>query len=47
MEINNHSINPHIWYSSDHTSLTIDIVIIEELIQDKQCKIIKNSKEEK
>ena len=47
MEINNHSINPDIWYLSDHTPLTINIVITEEFIQDKWCTIIKNSKEEK
>ena len=35
MEINNHSINPDIWYLSDHAPLTINIVITKEFIQDK------------
>ena len=32
--------------SSDHASLTVDIIINKEFIQDKQCTIIKNSKED-
>jgi len=47
MEINNHSINPDIWYLSDHAPLTINIVMTEEFIQDKWYTIVKNSKKEK
>ena len=46
MEMNNNSINLEIQYPSDHTPLTVNIVLIEEFIQDKQNTIIKNSKKE-
>ena len=46
MEIDNDSINLEIQYPSDHIPLTVNIVLIEEFIQDKQYTIIKNSKKE-
>ena len=46
VKIDNYFILPDSQYSLDHTSLTIDISIIEEVIQEKRCTIIKNNKEE-
>jgi len=34
-EFNNHSILPDLQSSSNHTSLTVDIIINEKFIQDK------------
>ena len=45
-EINNYLILLDSRSSSDHASLTVDIIINKEFIQDKQCTIIKNSKED-
>ena len=45
-EINNYLILLDLRSSSDHASLTVDIIINKEFIQDKQCTIIKNSKED-
>jgi len=44
-EIDNHTIHPNLQYSSDHAPLTVDISIIKEFVPNKQCIIIKNSKE--
>jgi len=46
IEINNHLILPDLWSPLDHTSLTVNIIIDKEVIQDKWQTIIKNSKEE-
>ena len=46
IKINNHSILLDLCYPSDHISLITNIFINEEVIQDKYCTIIKNSKEE-
>ena len=46
VKIDNYCILPEIWQPLDHASLTINISIMEEFIQDKQCTIIKNSKKE-
>ena len=45
-ELDNHSIYPDWRLSSDHTSLTIVILIVKEYINSRKCSIIKDSKEE-
>ena len=45
--LNNHSILPDLQNSSNHASLTVDIIINEKFIQNKWQTIIKNSEEEK
>jgi len=45
-EFNNHSILPDLQSSSNHTSLTVDIIINEKFIQDKYWTIIKDSEKE-
>ena len=45
-KLNNHNIFPELHFSSDHTSLTIDIIIKKEFIQNKRYSIVKNSKKE-
>jgi len=42
-KINNHLILPESRSSLDHASLTVNISIIKEFIQDKQQTIIRNS----
>jgi len=44
-EFNNHIILPKLWFSSDHTPLTVDNSINKEFIQEKHWTIIKHSKE--
>ena len=46
-EFNNHQILPDLWNPSNHTSLSVYIIIEEEIIQDRKQTIIKNSEEEK
>jgi len=46
LKFNNYSILSKLQYLSDHTSLVVNIQIIEEFIPDIRCTIIKNSKEE-
>jgi len=46
IELNSHEIYPELRYPSDHTPLTINIIIDKEFIQVKRCTIVKNSKEE-
>ena len=45
LEFNNHIILSESQYSSDHTSLVVNIYIIKEFIQDKRYIIIKGSEE--
>ena len=45
-KLNNHLIHPEQHLTSDHTSLTISIPIIEENINITKFSIAKNSKEE-
>ena len=45
-ELNNHSIHPDWWLTSDHTPLTISIHIVEEDINSSKFSIAKNSEEE-
>ena len=45
-EFNTHTILPNLWSLSDHTSLTVNIIIREEFIQDKRRTIVKNSEKE-
>ena len=45
-EFNNHEIYPELWFSSDHTLLTINVIIKKEFILRRKHTIIKNSKEE-
>lgn len=40
MEINNHSINSEIQFSSDHALLTVNIILIEEFISFKTNNIL-------
>ena len=44
LELNSHTILSELWHFSDHTSLVVDIHIIEEFVQNKRHIIIKNSK---
>jgi len=44
-EFNNHEIYPKLWFSSDYTLLTINIIIKKEFILRRKHTIIKNSKE--
>ena len=46
-EINNHSIHPDWYLTSDHSLLTITLPIIKEHIQTKKHMVVKDSKEEK
>jgi len=46
LEFDNHTILPELQYFYNHTSLGVDIHIIEEFIQDKRHIIIKGSKED-
>ena len=46
MKLNNYKIYLELQFLSDHTSLTINIIIEKEFIQQKRCIIIKNSKDE-
>jgi len=45
-EYNNHIIHPNLRLTSDHTSLTVNILIFEEQILLRRCMLIKNSDEE-
>ena len=45
-ELDNHSILPKLQFTSNHTLLTMNIIINEELIHDKRYTIVKNSQEE-
>jgi len=45
VELNNYEIYLEFWFLSDHTSLTINIIIKEEFIPRRKHTIIKNSKE--
>ena len=45
-EINNYLILLDLRSFSDHAFSTVDIIINKEFIQDKQCTIIKNNKED-
>ena len=42
-EMDNHSIHPNWRLTSDYTSLTIIIPIVEEHVQTKKCTIVKSS----
>ena len=44
--LNNYKIHPELQFLSDHTFLTIDIIIKEKFIPKKKHTIVKNSKEE-
>ena len=46
-EINNYSIHPDLWLSSDHAPLLVTIAIEEENIKSFKFSIAKNSEEEK
>jgi len=46
-EFNNHIILLDLQSSSDHTSLSVNIIIKRESIQDRKQAIIKNSKKER
>ena len=46
MELNNHSILPEQWFSSDYILLVVNIQIIREVVSDFRYMIIKNSQEE-
>ena len=43
LEFDNYTIHPKFWYSSNHTSLMVDILIIEEFVPDKWYIIVKDS----
>ena len=45
-ELNNHSIHPEWWLSSNHASIMVSIPIAEENIITSKFSIAKNSKEE-
>ena len=47
IELNIYIILPELCYFSDYALLIVDILIIEELIHNEYCTIVKNSKEEK
>ena len=46
-EFNNYTISPDFWGLSNHTSLSVYIIIKEKFIQDRKLAIVKNSKKEK
>jgi len=46
-EFNNHQILPDLQSSSNHTSLSVFIIIEEEFIQERKQSIVRNSKKEK
>jgi len=46
-ELDNHTTHPEWRLASDHTSLTITILIEEQHILNRKCSIIKGSMEEK
>jgi len=46
LEIDNYLILPDLKSTLDYAPLTVNIIINKKFIQDKQCTIIKNSKEE-
>jgi len=46
-EFNNHQISPDLQSSSNHTSLSVFIIIEEEFIQERKQSIVRNSKKEK
>jgi len=46
-EFNNYTISPDFWGLSNHTSLSVYIIIEEKFIQDRKLAIVKNSKKEK
>ena len=45
VELNNYKIHPELWFSSDHTPLTVNIIIKKEFIQQKRHTIIKNNED--
>ena len=46
LEYDNHTIYPDLRLTSDHTPLTVDILIFEEHIQTRRRMLIKNSEKE-
>ena len=46
MELNNHSIHPDWYLTSDHTPFIITIPIVEESVTSSKHSIVKNSEEE-
>ena len=44
-EFNNYKIHPELWFPSDHTLLTVNILIKKEFILKRKCTIIRNSEE--
>ena len=46
IELNNHSIHPDLYLTSDHTPLTVSISIAKENVNSSKFSISKNSEEE-
>ena len=46
IELNNHSIHPDLYLTSDHTPLTVSIPIAKENVNSSKFSISKNSEEE-